>query len=169
MDGTYDDAFEALIDREGRFTADPRDKGNWTGGKINVGQLKGSKYGVSAATYPDLDIRNLTLDQAKAIYKRDFWDACHAGDFPYEIGFNLFDAAVNSGVSASVKWLQEAVGAYADGRLGPKTWAAYQALPPTVVAARMLGRRLDAMTGMAWATYGKGWARRIAANLIGIS
>ena len=169
ISGNFDTAFVALINVEQGYTADSRDSGNWTGGKVGAGVLKGTKYGISAASYPDLDIRNLTLDQAKAIYRRDFWDACHADDFSYSVGFNLFDAAVNSGVSASVKWLQEAVGAYADGKLGPKTWAAYTALSPEVVAARMLGRRLDAMTRMAWSTYGKGWARRIAANLIGIS
>ena len=67
---TFDQAFERLIGHEGNFTNDKDDRGNWTTGIIGKGQLKGTKYGISAMTYPQLDIKNLTLDQAKQIYKK---------------------------------------------------------------------------------------------------
>jgi lysozyme family protein len=66
---------------------------------IGKGQCKGTKYGISAMTYPDLDIRNLTLDQAKAIYKRDWWDRINADDLHPAIVFQVWDFAVNAGMN----------------------------------------------------------------------
>jgi lysozyme family protein len=49
---TFDAAFIRLIDHEGAYSADPRDPGNWTGGRVNAGQLKGTKYGIAANIGP---------------------------------------------------------------------------------------------------------------------
>lgn len=84
-------AFERVVGHEGGFGADPKDRGNWTTGIIGQGQLNGSKFGISALSYPNVDIRNLTLDQAKAIYKRDFWDRGKADQYDPAISFQLFD------------------------------------------------------------------------------
>ena len=59
--------FDKLIGAEGGFQNDPKDRGNWTSGIIGKGECKGTKYGVSAMAYPDLDIENLTIEQAKKI------------------------------------------------------------------------------------------------------
>ena len=67
----FDNAFDRVIGHEGGFTDDPLYRGNWTSGVCGVGECKGTKYGLAAMTYPILDIRNLTLNQAKDIYKRD--------------------------------------------------------------------------------------------------
>src|SRR5690554_991684 len=69
----FDLAFERLIGHEGKFTDNRADRGNWTTGRVGVGELKGTKFGISAMTYPHLDIKSLTLEQAKDIYLRDFW------------------------------------------------------------------------------------------------
>ena len=61
----FDKAFDRLIGHEGGFTNDSRDAGNWTGGKVGVGKLVGTKFGLSAATYPTLDIKNITIVEAK--------------------------------------------------------------------------------------------------------
>ena len=153
----FDEAFETLIGHEGGYTNNPDDPGGET------------KFGISKRSYPVVNIRDLTPEQAKAIYKRDFWDVVRGDDWPYVLSFQLFDAAVNSGPTQAVKWLQAAVGATQDGKLGPLTKAAVAALPPLVVAARMTGHRLIAMTNMRWSTFGKGWARRIGANLVGMT
>ena len=79
---------------------------------------------------------------------------------------DLFDMAVNSGVKAAVRCLQRAAGETADGVLGPKTLQAIQTIPATRLIARFNAERLDFMTSLpAWVSFGKGWARRIAANL----
>ena len=66
-------SFERVIGHEGEFTNDKNDRGNWTSGVIGEGELKGTKYGISAMSYPNLDIENLTLKQAQSIYFEDFW------------------------------------------------------------------------------------------------
>ena len=75
---TFDKAFDRLIGHEAGFTTDPKDRGNWTTGVIGKGELRGTKYGISAMTYPYLDIKNITLEYAKTLYKRDWWDALNA-------------------------------------------------------------------------------------------
>ena len=159
-------AFKILIGHEGGLTLDPKDRGNWTTGIIGRGELKGTKYGISAMSYPHLNIAALTLEQAKEIYARDFWGV--ADSFPDAVRFDFFDGAVNSGYRQSVAWLQRAAGATPDGIVGPKTLLAVRMADPEKLAKRYNGHRLMFMTKTkAWNSYHRGWARRIATNLIG--
>lgn len=158
----FDAAFERVIGHEGGFQNDRNDRGNWTSGKIGVGELKGTKYGVSAMSYPHLDIKNLTLDQSKAIYKRDFWDKARCDELPRGLDFLIFDTAINSGVGRAVRLLQEAAGVTADGAFGPKTLAAVQKKPRNKLIDEFCVRR-----GLFFASigtfprYGLGWFRRL--------
>ena len=152
---TFDEAFEALIGHEGGYVNDPRDPGGET------------KFGISKRAYPAVDIRNLTLDGAKAIYRRDYWAPVECDNLPAALRFHVFDAAVNSGLRQAVQFLQTAVGVAADGRFGPVTRAAVLAADPASLAAQYSGARLQFMTELlTWPTFGKGWARRIASNLM---
>jgi lysozyme family protein len=165
---TFDEAFAALIGNEGKLSMDPRDRGNWTGGKINAGTLKGTKYGVSAAAYPTLDIENLSLDTAKQIYQHDYWGRAGCDVVPEELKFDLFDMAVNSGVKGAIMALQRAVGANPDGVLGPETAMRASSMNGHLVA-RFNGARLLHITGMPvdeWESQGKGLVNRIANNLL---
>lgn len=167
----YDKAFEMLIGHEGGYTDSPKDPGNWTGGKIGVGVCKGTKYGISAKSYPELDIKNLTLIDAKAIYKRDYWDKCRTDYLPDCVRFDVFDAAVNSGVLQAGKFVQQAAGLTGrdvDGFVGPTTLKAVDKMDPQMLDKRISGYRLKFMASLAiWPDYGRGWANRIANNLIG--
>lgn len=163
----FDLAFEKLIGHEGGLSLDPKDRGNWTTGVIGKGALKGTKYGISAMAYPNEDIQNLTLARAKQLYRRDYWDAVKAEHMPDAVRFDLFDAAVNSGTDQAAIWLQRAVGAEPDGIIGPKTLAAVRSIEGHRVARRFSGLRLRFMTELkTWPTYSRGWARRIADNLL---
>jgi lysozyme family protein len=163
----FDDAFTAVVNVEQGFTNDPRDSGNWTGGACNVGTCKGTKYGVSAASYPTLDIASLTLADAQAIYKRDFWDKLHGDELDPSLAFQVFDAAVNCGVGTAARWLQRAAQVAQDGDIGPASLAAIKALEPWRVAARLDAYRLlSNARAPGFATYGKGWEIRVANNLL---
>jgi len=164
---TFDACFERLIGHEGGYTDNPKDPGNSTGGRVGAGQLNGTKYGIAANTYPDEDIKNITLERAKELYRRDYWSRIRADDMPVEIRYPLFDAAVNSGPVQATKWLQRAIGVAADGVIGPKTMAAVQAFDAGKLRSAMLAQRLLFMTNLpAWQTFGRGWARRIADLMI---
>jgi lysozyme family protein len=163
---TFDEAFDRLIGHEAGWSDDRRDPGNWTGGRVGVGELKGTKFGIAANTYPDLDIKSLTLDQAKAIYYRDWWLKTGADEIDGAIVFQMWDFAVNAGMSTAKRALQRAVGVADDGHIGPRTIAAVKAMTVPDVLLRFNAQRIRHHTSLStWPTYGKGWANRIAGNL----
>jgi lysozyme family protein len=150
-------ALETTLKWEGGYTID-------TGGK--------TKFGISQNAYPNLDIPNLTLDAAKAIYKRDYWDRIK-GDQIKDQGLAnvVFDLAVNAGVGQASKMLQQAandMGARiaTDGAIGPQTLAAVNRLPGSQLANLLTKKRIEFYRGLAAsnpAKYGKylaGWLRR---------
>ena len=96
----FDNAFRAVVGVEGGYTANPLDPGNWTGGKCQIGRCNGTKYGISAASYPSLSIADLTLSDAQVIYRRDYWDKTAGDELPPALALLVFDAAVNSGPTA---------------------------------------------------------------------
>lgn len=150
---TFDQAFERLIGHEGGYTIGAGDPGGET------------NWGISKRSYPQVDIKALTLDGAKAIYRRDFWDAARCDDLPPDARFTVFDAAVNSGVSQAVKWLQATVGTKQDGVLGQVTLNAVAGC--SNLLAKYSGRRLAFMAQLPhWPRFGRGWATRIAQNLM---
>lgn len=163
----FEQAFGRLIGHEGGFQNNPKDRGNWTGGKIGVGVNKGTKFGISAMTYPGEDIVNLTVERAKLIYKRDFWGPAGCDAVPEGLKFDLFDTAVHSGYPRAVKFLQKATNEEADGDLGPRTLQAIQSMDPERLIARFNGWRLDFLNDNPelWDEFGRGWAQRIAENL----
>lgn len=163
----FDIAFKRIFTNEGGFQDDSEDRGNWTSGVVGIGQLRGTKYGISAMTYPDVDIKNLTLKEAKNIYKRDWWDKLGMESFRRPMQYQLFDAAINHGMYNTIKILQRAVDEKDDGVIGPKTQNAVASTEINDLLMRFLAERLVFMTNVStWNHYGRGWARRIAHNLV---
>jgi lysozyme family protein len=157
MKSWFDQCFDKLISHEGGYVNDQRDPGGET------------KYGISKRSYPQVDIKALTLEAAKEIYKRDYWDRAQCDKLPPALAYLLFDAAVNSGIGQAIRLLQRALHLADDGILGPLTLSTVQRLDPEAVCARFLGQRLEFMAKLsAWEAFGRGWARRIADQLKGI-
>lgn len=148
---------------EGGYTNDSRDPGNWTGGKVGVGVLKGTNMGIAAASFPDLDIRNITKAQAAQIYEQRYarplnFDTLRIGD-----DLVVLDFGINSGISRSAKYSQAIAGVVQDGKIGPVTLAAIAKLPSRDFIKRLCAKRLGFVQSLAiWSTFGKGWSRRIA-------
>lgn len=132
----------AFIKRwEGGYQNVANDAGNWTGGAVGVGENKGTNFGISAASYPHLDIRNLTIQQADEIYYRDYWAASGAAALRWPLCLLVLDTAVLHGVGTAKTWLKE-VG------LNPYAFAA---------------KRLRVYTKMSnWDYWGKGQTNRTA-------
>jgi lysozyme family protein len=141
---------------------DPNDSGNYPSGQVGVGPLVGSKCGISAASYPTLDIANLSDDAIQAIYQRDYLDPIQFSALPDATGIMVADEAVNQGVAAAKITLQQAVGVTADGWIGPQTLAAAAAADDASLAAEIWARRaLKYATTNRFSLYGLGWMRRI--------
>jgi len=106
----FEAAFEKTIKHEGGYVFDPDDNGGET------------KYGISASSYPNLNIRALTLDMAKLIYQKDYWEKIQGDRIAnQQLAEQIFDMAVNSGVGMASKIIQRIVGAEDDGIIGDKT------------------------------------------------
>ena len=142
MTDAFAPALDIVLRHEGGYQNDRHDDGNWTGGKVGAGELRGTKFGISAASYPKLEIANLTETDAAAIYRRDFWDPMALDRFPPAIAAKLFDAAVLLGPKPAIKCLQRALRASGyraiddDGVIGQETLGAAQgAMAPVVLAA----------------------------------
>jgi lysozyme family protein len=156
-------SIDLVLQHEGGYTANPKDPGNWTGGKVGKGVLLGTKYGIAANTFPDLDIKNLTKAQARAIYKKNYWDKISGDDLPCGLDYCIADYAVNSGVARAAKEAQRAAGmAKTDGVIAAASIRQIEALPPAVMINRVCDQRLTFLRGLkTWATFGKGWTKRV--------
>ena len=162
----FDKAFDRLIGHEGNYSNEVDDPGNWTGGRIGKGELKGTKFGIAANTYGDLDIEHLTLAAAKDIYYRDWWLKAGADHFDAAVVFQLWDFAINAGMPTSIRALQRAASVADDGNVGPLTIKAVQAMEPNDVLMRFCAQRLRYYTSLStWKTFGRGWTRRVAGQL----
>ena len=154
---TFDQAFTRLMGHEGAYSNHAADPGKAT--------MWGVTEAVARANGYQGDMRELPQDFAKGVYYSAYWKPCRCDELPIGARFAVFDAAVNSGVSQSIKWLQRAVGVREDGVIGPQTLAAAHAT--SALAQKLAGQRLMFMTNLStWPSFGKGWARRIAANLM---
>lgn len=163
----FETCFARLVGSEGGFTDDPRDRGNWTGGQVNVGKLLGTKYGIAANTYPDVDIKNLTLDAAKAIYYRDWWLKAGAEYLNPDMIYQVWQFAVNAGMGNARRVLQRAVKVADDGIIGPKTIDAIKRTDPRDLPLRYIAFVLKHYTSLdAFSIYGKGWTNRSAEALL---
>lgn len=88
-----------IFGHEGGLQCDPSDPGNWTGGKVGHGRQGCTKYGIATNTYPNLDIRNLTLKRAGELYERDFWNPIRLSEFESQgLATEIFDTSINCGV-----------------------------------------------------------------------
>ena len=116
---TFDEIIEVTLHHEGGYVHDPTD----LGGETN--------YGIAKRFYPKVDIKNLTKDGAKEIYKKDYWDKNKVDDLTDDLKHIFFDMCVNQGRGTAVKILQRAINGKGgdlkvDGGLGPATLSAIQ-------------------------------------------
>jgi lysozyme family protein len=154
----FDEAFHELLGHEGGYVDHIRDPGGAT--RWGVTQRVAREHGYTG------DMREFPVEMAKMIYRASYWDAVRADELPKPLRYATFDAAVNSGVTQAAKWLQRAVGAVDDGKIGPETIRMANGPNPEAAARRMLGARLRFMTELhTWPAFGRGWSKRIASLL----
>lgn len=156
---TFTNAFDTVIKFEGtKHSTDPNDRGNYVNG-----ELKGSKFGISAKAHPDVDIKHLTLNKAKEIYKKEYWEPLKLNlvNDP-KLQTILFDSAVNQGKNATIKMLREAfhlknTGKITDDLLMKINSSDPEELSRTILALRQ--RRYNATKGTT--AHKQSWDRRI--------
>ena len=113
----FDEIIEVVLEHEGGYVNDPKDPGGET------------NFGIAKRSHPDVDIKNLTKEGAKEIYKEVYWHKNKVESLPEELWHIYFDMCVNQGKSRAVKIIQRAVNGKGgsltvDGGMGPMTIAA---------------------------------------------
>lgn len=135
-------SLEWVLKWEGGYQNIANDSGNWTGCEVGKGENRGTKYGISACSYPQLDIPNLSIQEATAIYQADYWRASGADELSWPYCLLMFDTAVLHGVGTARKWQEEG------GVANPYLFAA---------------KRLRSYTQLSnWDFWGKSWTQRTA-------
>lgn len=150
----------------GGWTINRNDPGNWTLGKVGKGELKGTKWGIAANTYPHLDIKNLTRQQADEIYIRDYWPKAWGDDWPMGFDQITYDATVNSGPGRGPLWTCRALGLPdARSKAAAVSKARNLSINEKVAAIKraVSGQRMTFLQGLGtWKHFGKGWSGRCA-------
>jgi lysozyme family protein len=155
---SFDKAFSLIIENEGGWSNHPSDPGGLT------------KWGITEKSYPNLDLMTLTLEQAKAIYKRDYWDAIKGDYLPPMIATLVFDSAVNQGVYRATKLMQHALRVSIDGIIGKNTIAAAQNADPYEFAVLFGAERALHYASLdTFDVFGRGWMRRLLRTTIKVT
>jgi len=159
MDRNFKVSLKEVLKHEGGWADHPSDPGGATMKGVTIATFrafvnpKGTKS----------DLRKITDAQLETVYRRQYWDKVHGAELPDGVDFAVFDYAVNSGPSRSVKDLQKVVGVSQDGKVGPKTLEAIKAMGSRNVINKLCDTRVAFLKRLkTWPTFGKGWTKRVA-------
>jgi len=161
----FEKAFEEVLDYEGGYSNHEADRGGKT------------KYGVTKEVAREAgyegDMRDLSLEKAKEIYRENYWQY---ENVPVQVGIECFDQAVNMGVFTATKHLQMAVNCFReneiaiDGIMGPNTAAAVNSCKYTDELVKIMnilqGERYVklALNDPSQKVFIRGWIKRVDIN-----
>lgn len=156
------DSFLIFINRvlghEGGYVNDPRDPGGETNWGITKRTAQANGY--------QGDMRILSRKQAIEIYRKAFWDRYHCDQMPVSLAFQFLDACINHGYGNAARMLQRAVGVADDEVIGAITLVAVNTLSENDLLLLFNAERIAFYTKLkSFATFGRGWANRVAQNL----
>jgi lysozyme family protein len=158
MKNSWDRAFDMVIVHEGGYVDHPNDPG----GPTNLGctQAVWEQYVGHEVTKDD--IKALTKEDVKPLYKKRYWDAIHGDSLPSGLDYCIFDCAINSGVGRASKFIQRIVGVPADGAIGNNTVAAIIQINPVTLINEFSDKRQSFLESLSiFPTFGKGWTKRV--------
>lgn len=156
---TYETALKNVLRHEGGYTNHPADPGGPTNYGITIYdyRLYINKNGTAQ------DVRNMSLEQAKKIYRSKYWDIMHCDALPAGVDYTVFDVGVNSGVGRAAEFLRQALNL----PISPKT------ITSEIVVAASKAKPQDLIYGIndlrlkflkrlrIWGSFGRGWTRRV--------
>lgn len=150
----FDKYIERVLGHEGGYVFHPADPGGET------------KWGISKRSFPHVNIKELTREQAINIYRKEFWNNIDGDKLPDSIAFQVLDAAVNHGCGNAIRFLQRAIGVADDGHFGPLSHARLRIFHPGDAVLLFNAERLDFYTKLStFKDFGRGWTKRVSDNL----
>jgi lysozyme family protein len=139
-----------VLANEGNYSSDPNDRGGAT------------KFGISQKSFPDLDIKNLSIDQAKQIYHQCYWEKICGDQIENQLlADKILDLAVNLGISRITKMIQKIVGTKIDGHMGPATIQAINAHDPVKLLTEIRKAAIIYYKSLNQPKFIRGWTLRL--------
>lgn len=167
---TFRDALTFTLPWEGGYVDDPDDRGGATNRGVTQATYDAWRHENGKARRP---VRKIEDAEVEEIYRTRYWHAARCDDVAARaprLAAAHFDSAVNHGPARAAMFLQRAVGAAADGKIGPATLAALDAAlhaggDRAVVARYLAARRAfyEAIVARdsTQKKFLKGWMRRV--------
>lgn len=149
MQENFNKAMDFIINAEGGYNNDPHDKGGET------------KFGISQKAFPNLKIVEITEEQAKSIYKVNYWNPCKCDILPSLFDIAVFDSAINQGPKKAIMLLQRALNIKDDGIIGDETLNACKHAGEAELRKFLLYRLWEYAHLDDFDRYGKGWFNRL--------
>jgi len=154
----YQKCLETILHHEGGYVNHPKDPG----GETNLGVTK-RVYEEWGGTK---DMKDLLVEDVAPIYKKNYWDRVKGDDLPSGLDLCVFDFGVNAGTGRAAKYLQNLVGAGADGAIGPGTLGKVNAYVEEHGVEETIKKYQEARQGYyeslsTFETFGRGWTRRV--------
>jgi hypothetical protein len=154
----FDLCLQVVLAKEGGFSDDPADPGGATQMGITARTLAAWRGRPVTAD----EVRALPPEEAKEIYRAQYWNLMRCEDLPRGVDLAVFDFGVNAGPATAVKALQRAIGTMPDGAVGPFTLRAAQSTDPRALVGAICQARLEVYRGLGgFARFGKGWTSRV--------
>lgn len=155
----FDQFIERVLSHEGGYVNHPQDPG----GETNWGVTKRT----AVANGYTGSMRAMTRNQAIEIYRKAFWQRYHADKMLDAVAFQFFDACINHGYGNAARMLQRAAGVADDGVIGQISLQAINTFPENDLLLRFNAERILFYTRLkTFGTFGRGWVRRVAENLL---
>ena len=158
MNENWEKAFQMVLKHEGGYVNNPKDPGGMT----NLGVTKKVWEEFVGREVDEAEMRGLTHDAVKPLYKKNYWDKIKGDQLPSGVDYAAYDLAVNSGTGRAAKYLQRIAGVPDDGVIGPKSMDAILSCDPEQTVDAICDMRLDFLQKLpTWGAFGKGWGRRV--------
>jgi lysozyme family protein len=159
MNRNFRRALALMLRHEGGYVHHPKDPGGATNKGVTLATFR--RYVKPNGTAADL--KRITDAEVAKVYKEHYWDAVSGDALPDGVDYAVFDYAVNSGPSRSIRALQRAADVIADGKVGPATMIAVMRHDPAQLINEICDGRMAFLKSLnTWPTFGKGWSRRVA-------
>jgi lysozyme family protein len=140
--GNFEPCLAVVLKHEGGYVDHPRDPG----GATNLGVTIGTLSGWLRRPATKAEVRALTPEKVRPIYRKNYWDAVGADALPAGVDLAVFDPAVNSGPGRAKRW-------YAAGRRSD----------PVATVRAICDVRMGFLRALrTWDAFGRGWSRRVA-------
>lgn len=151
-----------VFKHEGGWSDHPADRGGATHRGITL-QVYRDWLKNPHATKEQL--RALSEDTARTIYKQRYWDPSRASELPHGVDLMVFDMAINAGINRSIRLLQEVLGVPVDGIIGAQTIAATRDADPNWLIDELKVRQERFYKSLdRYPVFGRGWLARLEAR-----